>query len=213
VVAASSGGGWTDEGWHYYQVAMAAPSGGGYLALALPAEIQAPAALAAAPNSAYGDSDATTSGTPLSAAVAQFLQAYLTGQGVVSRYTTSTSTLAAITPAPYASLQLTNLATDATSSQDEASTVPAAGSTRSVLATVSAVDALGHSYTLAYPLTLQVVAGQWEVASLAPAPALAAAPAAALATTGTASTAGSSSPWTSASATTGASAPSAPETP
>lgn len=186
VVAAASGGGWADEGWHYYQIAMAAPAAGGYLALELPAEIQAPTALASAPNSGYNDSSAPTSGTPLSAAVAQFLQAYLTGNGVVSRYTTTGSTLAAITPAPYASVQLTDLATDATSSQDEAATVPAPGTSRHVLATVTAVDALGHNYTLAYPLTLVSVAGQWEVASLAPAPVLAAAPAAGLASPGAA---------------------------
>lgn len=184
VVAAQTGGTWADEGWHYYQIAMAAPAGGGYLALDLPAEIQAPASLASAPNSGYSDSDAPTSGTPLSAAVAQFLQAYLTGNGVVSRYTTSGSALTAITPTPYTSVQLTGLATDATSSQDEATAVPAAGATRHVLATVTAVDALGHNYTLAYPLTLVSVAGQWEVASLAPAPALASAPAAGLASPG-----------------------------
>lgn len=184
VVAAQSGGGWADEGWHYYQIAMAAPSGGGFLALDLPAEIQPPASLATAPKSGYNDSDAPTSGTLLSAAVEQFLQAYLTGNGVVSRYTTTGSTLAAITPAPYASVQLTDLATDATSSQDEAGNVPAPGTSRHVLATVTAVDALGHNYTLAYPLTLVSVAGQWEVASLAPAPALASAPAAGLASPG-----------------------------
>lgn len=213
VMAAQSGGGWVDEGWHYYQIAMAAPTGGGYLALALPAEIQAPAVLATAPSSGYGDSDAPTSGTPLSAAVEQFLQAYLTGQGVVARYTTSASALAAITPAPYASVQLTNLASDATSSQDEASTVPASGTTRHVLATITAVDALGHSYTLDYPLTLQSVAGQWEVASLAPAPALANAPSAALASPGAASTDGTSSAWTDPTGTSSAAAPSTTATP
>ena len=197
VVAAQTGGGWADQGWHYYQVAMAAPSnGGGYLALGLPAEIQAPAALALAPNSGYTDSDAPTSGTPLAAAVQQFLQAYLTGQGVVSRYTTATSTLAAISPAPYTSVQLTGLATDATSSQDEANTVPAPGTVRHVLATVTAVDALGHDYTLAYPLTLATVAGQWEIASLAPAPATSGTPSASQASPAAAGSTASANTWT-----------------
>lgn len=209
IVAAQSGSGWADAGWHYYQVAMAAPgAGGGYLALALPAEIQAPAALASTPNSGYSDSDAPTSGTPLAAAVEQFLQAYLTGQGVLSRYTTATSTLAAITPAPYASVQLTGLATDGTSSQDEASSVSSPGTTRHVLATVTAVDALGHNYSLAYPLTLQTVAGQWEIASLAPAPALNGTVSPALASPGAAATAAASTA-TGATTTVGASAASA----
>lgn len=185
VVAAASGGGWSDEGWHYYQIPMAASSAtaGGYLALALPAEIQAPAQLANEPNNNYTDTDAPTTGTPLSAAVSQFLAAYLTGQGVVSRYTVPGSTLTAISPAAYASVQLEQLSTDASTTQDQAQTVPAAGSLRHVLATVTAIDAAGHDYSLDYPLVLETVAGQWEVASLAPSPDLAAAPPSALAST------------------------------
>lgn len=191
VVAAASNGGWSDESWHYYQIPMALGSGAGagYLALALPAEIQAPAQLANEPNNNYSDTGAPTTGTPLSAAVDQFLAAYLTGQGVVSRYTVPNSTLSAISPAPYASVQLEQLATDGSSSQDQAQTVPAAGTVRHVLATVTAIDAAGHDYSLDYPLVLEAVAGQWEVASLAPSPDLAAAPSAALASTGAEQTA------------------------
>ena len=193
VMGAATGGGWTDLGWHFYQVPMAQTPGsaGGYLALSLPAEIQAPAELAQEPNNNYSDNDAPTSGTPLSAAVGQFLSAYLTGQGALSRYTVPGSTLAAVSPAPYASVTVTQLSTDSTSEADTSNAVPGAGSVRHVLATVTATAAGGYSYQLAYPLVLQVVAGQWEVSTLAPAPDLAAAPGGALASPGAAS---SSSP-------------------
>jgi hypothetical protein len=207
VVAAASGGGWTDEGWHFYQVPMAQTQGAaaGYLALTLPAEVQAPAALAEEPNNNYSDDDAEVTGTPLSSAVSQFLAAYLTGQGVVSRYTVPGSSLAAVSPAPYASVTLTQLSTDASSQVDAATTVPAAGTVRHVLASVTVTDSAGHSYQLSYPLVLQSVAGQWEVASLAPSPDLAAAPSAALATPGAASSS-SAGPATSSSATSTSSA-------
>jgi len=199
VVAAASGGGWTDQGWHYYQIPMAQTQGAaaGYLALTLPAEVQAPAALAEEPNNNYSDTDAEVTGTPLSSAVSQFLAAYLAGQGVVSRYTVPGSALAAVNPTPYTAVTLTQLSTDASSQVDAATTVPAPGTVRHVLASVTATDSAGHDYQLSYPLVLQAVAGQWEVASLAPAPDLAAAPSAALATPG----AGAGSSTTTSSAT------------
>ena len=210
VMGADSGG-WRDLGWHYYQVPIAQSSGtAGYLALSLPAEVQAPAELATEPNSAYTDNDAPTSGTPLSSTVAQFLAAYLAGQGALSRYTVPGSTLAAISPAPYTSVTLSQLSTDATSEADTSSAVPAAGSVRHVLAEVTVTDTAGYSYQLAYPLVLQVVAGQWEVSSLAPAPDLAAAPSAALASPAAGANASSPDPTVTAGAGQGATDSAAP---
>lgn len=171
-VLANSGSGWTDQGEHYFQIPIAA-AGMGYLALSLPAEVAAPAALAGSPASGYSDANAPTSGTALSDTVTHFLLAYLTGADELSRYVPAGSPLTSISPAPYTALTLTSLSTDATAQADAGTGVPAGAAVRHVLAGITATDPTGATWQLSYALTLTVAGGQWQVTALDGAPLLA----------------------------------------
>ncbi len=162
-----------DAGLHYFEVPVAMSGTKEYVATALPAEIAAPA-VPAEPQPGYDTATPVTSG-PLPAAVNQFLDAYLTGSGNLSRYLSPGTALAAPSPAPYAGIQAVTIY-----QQTDKSTSLGADTARTaarVLAEVQATDNAGQQWPLTYALTLTMVAGQWDVSALDPAPALAASPA------------------------------------
>jgi hypothetical protein len=99
----------------------------------------------------------------LSSAVGQFLAAYLTGAGEVSRYLAPGVKLTAVSPAPYTALavQQVSAVEEATSAEQ----IPADGTKVRVLASVEARDTTGR-WPLAYELTLKARSGRWEVAAL-----------------------------------------------
>lgn len=139
-----------------------------YAATSLPAEVNAPPT-ASSGGLAYG-SDASRD-KEVSDTVSRFLAAYLTGEGELNRYVSPGLQVAAIVPAPYESTLVTAIQDDAPDEADE-DTVPADGTRRQVLASVSATTG-GQDYLLSYALTLTTRAGRWEVASFDTAPALA----------------------------------------
>ena len=166
-------------GLHYFLVCVLAtgsPASGGtgpqgsqpsYVATALPAEVTAPAT-AAEPQLAYNTTIPVASG-PLTSAVTQFLAAYLTGAGNLSRYLAPGTTMSPVSPAPYASIQAVTVFSTGSQAATEA---PRTATHIKVLAQVQATDLSGQQWPLTYALTFTAVAGQWDVAAIDPAPQL-----------------------------------------
>ncbi len=150
----------------YYQVPIA-EEGGTLTALTLPAPISGPA-IGAASGSAYRTELAVSSAA--GATVAQFLAAYLAGNGDVARYVTPGITLTALQPAPYSTIRLDELRTT-TDDLDE-KTGPADGQRIHVLATATATVNAQQSCTLTYALTLAGRGGRWEINAIDPTPAV-----------------------------------------
>lgn len=109
----------------------------------------------------------------LTQSISQFLSAMVAGAGEISRYTSPGTPIRAVTPAPYTSVQITDLVSD-TDFSTGASGSPADGATVRVLATatVTATDRAQTS-TVQYPLTAIARGGRWEVSALDPMPLLA----------------------------------------
>lgn len=109
----------------------------------------------------------------LNQSIGQFLSAMVAGAGEISRYTSPGAPIRAVTPAPYTSVQITDLVSD-TDFSAGASGAPADGATVRVLATatVTATDRAQTS-TVQYPLTAIARGGRWEVSALDPMPLLA----------------------------------------
>ncbi|MET8808646.1 conjugal transfer protein [Streptomyces sp. NPDC004546] len=144
----------------YYTVPVASDStGSSFTVTGAPGVVAGPARAGVA-KSSYS---VTVSEGDLSSAIGQFLAAYLTGAGEVSRYLAPGVKLTAVSPAPY-----TAVAVQQVSAAEEAAAaeqVPADGTTVRVLAAVEARDATGR-WPLAYELTLKARSGRWEVATL-----------------------------------------------
>ncbi|MGW1562782.1 conjugal transfer protein [Streptomyces sp. NPDC002144] len=145
---------------HYYAVPVASDrTGSSFTVIGSPGVVAGPARASVA-KSPYAVS---VPEGDLSSAVGEFLTAYLTGTGDVSRYLAPGVHLTAVSPAPY-----TAVAVQQVSAIEEAAAaekVPADGTTVRVLASVDARDATGR-WPLAYELTLRARSGRWEVAAL-----------------------------------------------
>lgn len=168
--------GGTPAAVRYFQVPVAtgpaAGSATGYVALALPAEVGAPPRIET-PQLAYGPMQPAAPSDPRTQAVTDFLAAYLTGAGDLSRYLSPGTHLSPIVPAPYTGLAVDSLAIAGEQSSQPATTVPEDGTRVRLLATVRATDHAGVRRPLTYALTLSARAGRWEIASIdgAPSPA------------------------------------------
>lgn len=106
---------------------------------------------------------------PVASTVAQFLGAYLTGAGDVTRYITPGVQLTAISPAPYTSVRVTDLRCDL---GVDTTTTPTDGTVLRLLVSADATATVKQTLSVSYALTLRARAGRWEVAALDPAPAL-----------------------------------------
>ncbi|MGW3134999.1 conjugal transfer protein [Streptomyces sp. NPDC001139] len=146
----------------YYTVPVAADrTGSSFTVTGAPAVVAGPARAEVA-KSSYA---VTVPEGDLSSAVGEFLAAYLTGAGEVSRYLAPGVNLTAVSPAPY-----TAVAVQQVSAIEEAAAaeqVPADGTKVRVLASLEARDATGR-WPLAYELTLKARSSRWEVAALEP---------------------------------------------
>ncbi|NUS42721.1 MAG: conjugal transfer protein [Mycobacteriaceae bacterium] len=106
--------------------------------------------------------------TPLAAAAAGFLTAYLTGSGELSRYAAVGSGIKPVHPAPYGALDNISVSAD-----DRQCGSGHSGAAR-VLVKLTPKDRDGTAGTLAYPLVMVRVDGQqWQVRELEVVPALA----------------------------------------
>ncbi|MFD4588293.1 conjugal transfer protein [Streptomyces sp. NPDC058434] len=115
---------------------------------------------AQAPRSPYG---VAVSEGDLSSAVGEFLSAYLTGAGEVSRYLAPGVKLPAVSPAPFTTVTVQEVL--AVEEVAAAGQVPADGTTVRVLTQVEAQSADGR-WPLGYELALKARSGRWEIASL-----------------------------------------------
>ncbi|WP_275562598.1 conjugal transfer protein [Streptomyces sp. 5-6(2022)] len=136
----------------------------GYAATALPAQVAAPASLTASSLGA-GTDRGSNAGDPETSAIASFLNAYLTGKRGLDYYTSPGVTLRPVTPAPYTSVRITDIADD--SGNTGSTAVPADGTARQALVQVTAADSTGTAYPLTYAR-----GGRWEIAALGETPAL-----------------------------------------
>lgn len=168
-------------GTHWYRVSVAeagtaaAQAGSNDTAVwqvtAPPYEVPAPVAADALTDTAYTDTQVSTSG-PIGETTQQFLNAYLVGDGELDRYTSPGSGIAPITPPSATKVAVTSIAAvplqdDVQDSED----VPDTGTTAEVLVHATVTGAGGLEIPMDYPLTLRSRAERWEVVSVDPAPA------------------------------------------
>lgn len=153
----------------YFQVPVKAGSGGGYIAAALPAEVAAPSA---------GDGLELDYGSPVpadthdaaTAAVGEFLAAYLTGSGELDRYLSPGTDLAAVSPAPYERIEVSQLAEQGAGFPMDAPATE--GAKRQLLVDIWATGSDGQVRPLTYAIALKARDGRWEIAALDAAPGL-----------------------------------------
>ncbi|MER6678543.1 conjugal transfer protein [Streptomyces sp. NPDC000983] len=151
---------YADGSVRYYAVPVAADrAGASFTVTGAPAVVAGPGR-AESTRSSYGVS---VPEGDLSAAVGEFLAAYLTGAGEVDRYLAPGVNLTAVSPAPYtaATVQQVSAAQEVAASE----LVPADGTKVRVLAQVEARDS-GARWPLAYELALSARSGRWEVSAL-----------------------------------------------
>ncbi|MFJ5926598.1 conjugal transfer protein [Kitasatospora sp. NPDC092948] len=152
----------------YYAVPVSmvrgASSAGAPDALAVtsaPAQVSGPLALSG-PDEANRPYGVQVQPGPLQQAVAEYLDAYLTGVGESSRYLSPGMKIPAA-GAVYRKVELQTLSARTTVPAN-----PVDGAVLEVLAHVRATDSAGQ-WPLAYPLQLKARAGRWEIAAVAPA--------------------------------------------
>lgn len=151
----------------YFQVPITWRSGS-LVAQALPAPVPAPAT-AEAPRTAYADTAALQD--PLAVSVAEFFKAFLAGGGDVTRYVTPNAPIRAVEPAPFASVELSDVQTDRDLSEvDQAA--PADGESLRVLVSATGTNIHKQSISFQYALTVTARANRWEVTSIDPGPIL-----------------------------------------
>ncbi|MEU0950250.1 conjugal transfer protein [Streptomyces canus] len=151
---------YADGSVRYYAVPVTADrAGASFTVTGAPGVVAGPAR-AEVPKSSYGVS---VPEGDLSAAVGEFLAAYLTGAGEVDRYLAPGVSLSPVSPAPYTAVTVQQvLAVEEVAAGEQ---VPADGTTVRVLAQVEAQGS-GGRWPLAYELALTARSGRWEVSAL-----------------------------------------------
>lgn len=146
----------------YAQVVLQVqPSSTGYTAAAvsLPSAVAGPQT--ASPVVTLGYSAQLSTDDPLLQTASQFLEAYLTGQGDITRVLTPGTEIAAVTPAPYS--QITAITGAAV---EEDALEPVDGAVAEVLVTAWVTRADETSVQVQYPLQLTARSGRWEVTAI-----------------------------------------------
>jgi hypothetical protein len=151
---------YADGSVRYYAVPVATDRAGALFAVTGAPGVVAGPGRAEVPKSPYR---VTVPEGDLSSAVGEFLAAYLTGAGEVSRYLAPGVQLSAVSPAPYTAVLVQQVS--AVDQAAAAEHIPADGTTVRVLAEVEARDA-GGRWPLAYELTLKARSSRWEIAGL-----------------------------------------------
>ena len=169
VVSASLKTTGTDKGketitWtpYWYQIAVQA-QGEEIAPAGLPAPIAMPA-IADGPQLGY---PSRVANKEVQATVADFMTAYLTGQGDVTRYITPESTIMAITPAYWTQATVKTIQ----SVSEVANSNPVTGQTAEVLVEMNLTRET-TTKPAQYVLSLKVRDGRWEIQSINSAPAL-----------------------------------------
>lgn len=97
--------------------------------------------------------------------VQNFLMAYLTGEGDITRFTSPDTTFTAIAPAPYTRVDIIKLGSDLPADEQTGD-----DSRLRVRAVVAATSADERMATATYTLTMTMRAGRWEVLAIDDAP-------------------------------------------
>lgn len=150
----------------FFQLPVIVGAGGIVTALALPAPVSGPA-VGAPPRLNYRFQ--VNPGGPVAQTAAQFLSAYIAGQGDVTRYVSPTTQIQPVTPPPYTAVQVTDLAGD---TDLDTTGVPKDRARLRVLVGADASVTSKQQVSVTYALTLLARAGRWEVQAIDPAPAL-----------------------------------------
>ncbi|SEO89623.1 Conjugative transposon protein TcpC [Actinacidiphila rubida] len=163
------------SGLRYFQVAVRATGAagqGGYVAVALPAEVSEPGH-GGAPSLDYGPSVPAQAADLAVQTLQAFLGAYLTGAGELDRYLSPGTQLAPVTPAPYTAVTVAQVAEHAGATAPNTAQAPADGAVRRLLVDTAATTGSGQQRPLTYAVVLKARAGRWEVAAIDAAPDLA----------------------------------------
>ncbi|MQA81811.1 MAG: hypothetical protein GEV10_25620 [Streptosporangiales bacterium] len=164
--------------WYRVPVAEAGTTGTGpgsndtivWQVTSAPYEVPAPTSAEALTNSVYSDAGVSTTG-PIGDTSQRFLDAYLTGQGELARYTSPDVSIAPVTPPSATKVTVSSIAAKPVDGDAQNATeVPPDGTTVHVLVHATVVGSGGATIPMDYPLTLRSRDGRWEVLSLDPAP-------------------------------------------
>ena len=156
----------------FFQVPVTVEPGVGVTVLALPAPVAGPT-VGVLPRLSYRFQ--VDPAGPVAETAAQFLGAYIAGQGDVTRYVSPAVQLQPVLPAPYTAVQVTDLAGN---TDIDTAGVPKDLTQLRVLVLADASVSSKQQVSVTYALTLLARAGRWEVAAIDPTPALADPPAA-----------------------------------
>lgn len=151
----------------FFQVPIMVEPGARVTALSLPAPVAGPT-VGVLPRLSYRFQ--VDPAGPVAETAAQFLGAYIAGQGDVTRYVSPAVQIQAVTPAPYTAVQVTDLAGD---TDIDTAGVPKDRTQLRVLVGADASVSSKQQVSVTYALTLLARAGRWEVAAIDPTPALA----------------------------------------
>ena len=157
-------GQWLAAGTRFFAVTMVPSAGGcqGWSPAALPAQVPAPRLAGDTGDGAAGyDVSLPTTDSPLSDTLAAFFAGMLAGAGDLERYVAPGVAIAPLSPAPYREVSVTELR----ARTEPAAPVPADGTVLQLLATVTTDP---DDLPLAYPVTVAVRGGRWEVVAIDP---------------------------------------------
>lgn len=146
----------------------------------------------------------------LGTSISQFLAAYATGSGDVTRYVTPGHAIEAITPAPYLSVQVQSVLAR---EDDSTSDAPSDGQQAQVLVTAVFGNRDQQPSNTQYALDLTARGGRWEISAIAPGPALTLPPAAGAASSSAAAALGEKAPASSSAPPSASSAGQSPASP
>lgn len=145
----------------YWQVAIATGADGGVSAAGFPAPVNAPAA--ASVSMSYPGTVGRTG--DVGKAVTDFLTAYLTGEGEITRFIAPETQITPIRPTPFTRIDIIDISSneDVTESTNEGDEVR-------ILATIGAQRQDDRLVPASYALTMTLRSGRWEISRIDPAP-------------------------------------------
>lgn len=150
----------------FYQVPVLVSGGGTVTALSLPAPVAAPPVGSGIQLDYQFQVDVTG---PVAQTAAQFLGAYVAGQGDVTRYVSPSTRISSVVPAPYTAVKVTDLRGD---TDLDTSGNPKDRARLRVLVSADVTTGDKQQLGVTYALTLVARARRWEVAAIDPIPAL-----------------------------------------
>ena len=150
---------WVPVGTRFYSVGVAGTTSG-WTIVGLPSLMPAPVG-APAPELRIDRSGGLNATPGLKEMLARFLAAYLGGEGELTRYTSPSSPIVPIQPAPFDGVTIL-----------EAGLVDTSDGAIEVAVVLRAADIADRGQILEYALVVEQRDGRWEVSRLLPAPAL-----------------------------------------